>query len=207
MNGLANTSDRMFSRSYCAKMNIAEAFDRLCQESSFENITIESIAAEAHISRSSFYYHFADKNDVIHWLSRMFYARGIDEIGRTLTWFEGHLLTTKSFREFKTLFAKAAKDDAYSAGQPFFLRHRRAILEETITCYKNMELTLELAFQIEATAYTEMIMTNNYENGCYDLSLKEFCSLLEALVPRKLYEALESPVERKTAKGDFYQPL
>lgn len=205
MGGIPAKSDRVYSSSYCTKMDIAKALDRLCESNTFDRITIDALASEAGISRSSFYYHFTDKNDVVHWLSRMFYARGIDEIGRTLTWFEGHLLTTKSFREFRALFSKAAKEETYSAGQPYFIRHRRETLAETITLYKNMDMTPELSFQIEANAYTEMIMTNNYENGCYDLTIKEFCSFLEGLVPKKLYEALEIPVQRKAEKGDFYQ--
>jgi AcrR family transcriptional regulator len=195
--------DEMLSRAFKTKMDIAKALNRLCGQTPFARISIQAIADIAGVSRSSFYHHFEDKNGVVHWLSLMFYDNGIDQIGRTLTWFEGHLATTKSFRQFKALFTAAADESEYSSGRPFFIRHRQQNLSETLTEYKHLELTKRLAFQIEALPYAEMIMTNNFENDLYDYTLKEFCELMVSLVPTDLLQALEQPVNRETVKGDF----
>lgn len=194
----------IYSRSHRTKLNIARSLNELCQKRPFSKIPIEAVATEANVSRSSFYHHFEDKNDVVKWLSRQCYANGIDQIGRTLTWFEGHLVTTKEMERYSKLFVSAASSTEYNAGRPFFIRHRQSTLAETITDYQHAELTTLLLFQIEALPQVEMIMANNYINGSYEVSLKEFCSMMVSLVPRELYTALEEPVDRTTPQGSFF---
>lgn len=197
----------IYSQAFRTKMEIARAFDRLCEERPFSKIRIDAIAKEAGVSRSSFYYHFDDRNAVVQWLSLHFYASGIDQTGRTLTWFEGHMNTTKGFRQFRTLFTSAADSNEYSAGGPFFMRHRQENLAETIVEYRHLELTDRLRFQIEALPHAEKVMTDNFERGLYRYTLKEFCELMVSLVPKDLYDALENPLERTTTKGDFFHSI
>ena len=205
MNAGFAEQDEVYSRAFRTKMDIARAFDRLCGEQPFSKVRVEAIAKEAGISRSSFYYHFDDRNAVVQWLSLHFYASGIDQTGRTLTWFEGHMNTTNGFRQFRTLFTSAADSNEYSAGGPFFMRHRQENLAETIVEYRHLELTDRLRFQVEALPHAEKVMTDNFERGLYRYTLKEFCELMVSLVPKDLYEALENPLERTSAKGDFFR--
>ncbi|MDR1184354.1 MAG: TetR/AcrR family transcriptional regulator [Coriobacteriales bacterium] len=191
------------SKSFQTKMEIARALDRLCAGMAFDRIHIDAIAKEAGVSRSSFYHHFTDKNAVVQWLSLLFYANGIDRTGRTLTWFEGHLATTRGFRQFKSLFVAAANNTEYNSGQSFYIRHRQENLTKTITAYKGIELTRRLAFQIEGLPYAEVVLANNFEKDLYGISLKEYCDLIVSIVPRELYEALAEPVHREAIKGDF----
>lgn len=193
----------MFSRSFLTKMDIAQALNRLCEDHPFSKIKVDAIAQEAEISRSSFYYHFPDRNAVVQWLSLYFYENGLDQTGRTLTWFEGHMITTRGFLRFHTLFTSASAGTEYGAARPYFIRHRQENLAETVADYQKKELTPLLEFQIEALPHAEMIMSNQYADGQYRLSLKEYCSFMTSLVPKELYEALEHPVERTTFKGDF----
>jgi len=167
-------------------------------------IPVEAIANDAGVSRSSFYHHFSDKNAVIQWLSQQFYANGIDQTGRTLTWFEGHLSTTRGFQRYKALFLSAAKVGEYGAGQPFFVRHRIATLTETVTQWKHLDLTNRLVVQIEALPYAEKAISNKWQTGDYDFKLREFCDLMVSIVPHDLYEALKDPVRREVVCGDFY---
>ncbi|MDR1713672.1 MAG: TetR/AcrR family transcriptional regulator [Coriobacteriales bacterium] len=196
--------DDGLSRAYKTKLRIAQALNELCQATPFARLPIDMIAAQAGVSRSSFYHHFADKNAVVLWLTEQFYANGIDQTGRTLTWFEGHLNTTRGMQRYKTLFLSAAENNEFSAGMPFFARHRVATLKETITQWKHLELTDRLNFQIEALPHAEMVMSNKYESGELNVTLKQFCDLMVSLVPHDLYEALKDPVRRETLRGDFF---
>ncbi len=207
MNADYAEQEEIYSRAFRTKMDIARAFDKLCETQPFSKVRIDAIAKEAGISRSSFYYHFDDRNAVVQWLSLYFYASGIDQTGRTLTWFEGHMNTTNGFRRFRTLFISAADSSEYGAGGPFFMRHRQDNLAETITEYRHLELTDRLKFQIEALPHAEKVMTDNFERGCYRYTLKEFCELLVSLVPKDLYEALETPLTRTANKGDFFRSI
>ncbi len=204
MDAIGIREDDKFSRAFRTKLGIAQAINRLCQARPFSKISIDMISKEAAISNSSFYYHFSDKNEVVQWLSLLFYSNGIDQTGRTLTWFEGHLVTTKGFLQFKSLFTSAAECTDYGAGQPFFIRHRQKNLTETVTEYKQMELTNRIRLQIEALPYAEKVIANNYDKGHYDISLKEYCDIMVSLVPKDLFEALEEPAQHASAPGHFF---
>ena len=183
-----------YSRSHQTKLKIASTLNTLCSVMDFNDIKVEEVAKLAEVSRSGFYYHFSDLNEVVTWLCGQFYNSGIDEIGRTFTWLEGNLITTHCINKYKHLFTKAGLRRDYGAGVPFFVRHRRQNLTETITEWKGLELTKTLAFQVEALPHLEWSMSNNFESGRYELSVQEFAELLTSCVPRELFEALNEPV-------------
>lgn len=187
-------TENVYSRSHQTKLKIAAQLNTLCSVMDFDEVKVEEVARLAGISRSGFYYHFADLNDVVTWLSMQCYANGIDQIGRTLTWVEGNLITTHFMDKHKHLFTKGGLSRDYSAGSPFFIRHRHRNLTETIVEWKGLELTKTLAFQIEALPYLETNMSNNFESGMYDITVAEFAQFLTSCVPRELFEALNEPV-------------
>lgn len=197
----------MFSRKYLTKLDIAKSLNELCKEKELSKIRIDEVASQSRLSRSGFYYHFTSLNDVVTWLSMQFYEQGIDQTGRTLTWLEGHLVTTRGFYKFKPLFTAGALSTDYDGGRPFFTRHRQENLTETLVNYQHLELTKKLSFQIEAIPYIERNMTHNWEMGRYDLTLFEFCELLTSLVPRELYEALNTPVEKAALPIEIIQAM
>lgn len=183
-----------YSRSHQTKLKIASTLNTLCSVMDFDEVKVEEVAKLAGVSRSGFYYHFSDLNEVVTWLSSQFYGNGIDQVGRTLTWLEGNLITTHCINKYRYLFTKGGLSRDYSAGAPFFIRHRRQNLIETIVDWKGLELTKTLAFQVEALPHLEKSMSNNFENGKYELSVQEYAELLTSCVPRELFEALNEPV-------------
>ena len=90
------------------KLAVIQALDELCNTRSFERVGVVDIAKRAGISRSSFYYHFSSRNDVVRYLSRFAFAQGIDRIGHGLTWFEGHYTTTRILYPYRSLIIAAA---------------------------------------------------------------------------------------------------
>ncbi len=177
------------------KLEILEAMCRLCETRPFSRLSVVDIAAEAGIGRSGFYYHFTDRNDAVQWLSRSAFARGIDQIGRTLSWFEGHYATTLALAPFKPLIVAAAQDAGYSGAEMSYLRHRKANLCETLAM-RGIEVTAELLFQIEALAAAEQHMTSAYTRGKLgDMPARTFCELLVSIVPDELRQAVEEPPE------------
>ena len=50
------------------KIIIAEALIRLVQEKPLDKITISEIISACNTSRRTFYYHFADKQDLVCWI-------------------------------------------------------------------------------------------------------------------------------------------
>lgn len=204
----SGTETAMYSQAYRTKVDIASAFNMLCESEPFSKIRVETIAHAANVSRSSFYYHFEDKHAVVNWLTQQFYASGIDEIGRSLTWFEGHLITTKQFVQYRALLNSGGRLDGYNAGVPTFIRHRQENLMETLVDIQKKELTQRLQFQIEALPHSEYYMTDKFLRGDFgNMRIKQFCDLVISLVPHDLYEALETPAipTDPTSKGHFFE--
>ena len=194
-----------YSSSFRTKLKIAKVCNALCKEKSFEKVSVDEIVKRAGISRSGFYYHFQDKNSIVIWLSKQCYSVGLDETGRTLTWFEGHLRTTRLFQEYNALFVSGAENREYMGGQPFYVRRRQKFLTETLTDYQHKQLTPLLEFQIQALPHAEMAMANRFIAGEFDLKIKDYCNMAVSLVPRELYEALATPVNPSTSdQGSFF---
>ncbi len=191
------------SRGFQTKMNIVRALQELSESKSFSRISVDDIAGLAKISRSSFYHHFSDKNAVVQWHSFLLYGIGLDQIGRTLSWFEGHLITTKGFERYSTLYTNAAQSGEYSGGLPTYIRHRQENLQETIVKYKKIELTPQLKFQIEALANAEGTISFQWLNKAYTFSIREYSSLMTNIVPKELFDLLDKPVDPNKKKGDF----
>ena len=175
------------------KIQILEAMCRLCESRPFSRLSVVDIAREAGMSRSNFYYHFNDRNDAVQWLSRSAFARGVDRIGRTLSWFDGHYTTTRALIPFKSLIVAASQNNGYSSAEMSYLRHRKANLCETIAL-RGETPTDELLFQIEALAASEQRMTSSYIRGeLGDMTPRRFCELLVSIVPQALRQATELP--------------
>ena len=191
--------NRVYSRSYLTKMKVAEAMDRLCQEKPFGKIRIDDVVRESGVSRSNFYHNFEDKNAVVNWLSVQCHENGIFRIGRDLTWFEGHMITTRDMARFSCLFREAGVSADYDAAVPSFVRRRQQNLRETILEFQHKPITDQLEFEILAFPACEVTMASSFRNGELPYTLKQFCEHLVAMTPRELYAALEHPASHVDA--------
>lgn len=66
-------------KSYRAKLEVAEAFVALAEEMPIDKVTVGMVAERVGRHRKTFYYHFADKEELIVWLFRYDLARGITQ--------------------------------------------------------------------------------------------------------------------------------
>lgn len=173
------------------KLAILSTLNDMSKTRPFSRLGVADVAKELGISRSGFYYHFSDRNDAVQWLSKRAFERGIDQIGRTLTWFSGHYATTKFLYEYRFLISAAAQDQSYGGAVLFFRRHRMTTLTETLRM-RGIEATEELSFQIAALAAAEQAMTVSFMRGDFgDMSARELCRHIVSIVPEGLRNALD----------------
>lgn len=162
------------------KLAVIQALDELCNTRSFERVGVVDIAKRAGISRSSFYYHFSSRNDVVRYLSRFAFAQGIDRIGHGLTWFEGHYTTTRILYPYRSLIIAANS----------YRRHRSATLVATMREH-GVEVTEGLAFEALALASAEQVMTDKFIRGDFGtMTIRSFCTYLTDIVPENLRAAV-----------------
>lgn len=191
MAGSSSSSTRVYSRSYLTKMKIVEAMNELCLEKPFDKIRIDDIVQKSGVSRSNFYHNFEDKNAVVNWFGMQCHENGIFRIGRDLTWFEGHMITTRDMAQYQRLFDSASAESDYNAAVPFFIRKRTQNLRETIVDYQKKPLTSQLEFETLAFPTCEVSMAARFRQGELPYTLKEFCEHMVAMTPPELYAALE----------------
>lgn len=195
--GAPMDTDAQSSQSFRTRLSIVDILDELVKEKSYDDIKVTELCRKAGISRTTFYYYFEDKNAVLQWHSDFVYNMGIYEIGRSLTWYEGHYVTTSLIDRHKELYLAAGRSIEYSAVRPTFRRRRIANLEQTLVDYQHVELTNLLRFEIMAAAGAESEMSNYRLDGTLNLSVADHCSFLEKSVPRELHEALKDPVNEQ----------
>ncbi len=179
---------------YELKLNVVEGMKQLMNDVSFEKLSVSDICKAANTSRSTFYRYFKDKYAVVQWHINSLFIDGVDEIGRTLSWYEGYMVTEATMSEYLEFYRWASRSDDRNAIDNYSPRSRRAVLRETVTKYKQLELTEQLRFEIDVIVEAETHLFPRWHNGSYDCSLEEICTWMTQAVPRHLFELLDEPV-------------
>ena len=186
-------NQQRFSPSLETRINIAGVLNELCTEKEYTRISVTEICERANVNRSTFYHHFENKESILQWHSTFAYDMGIDKIGRSYTWYQGHLITTRILTRYEKAHKGAGYESGYNSIQQFFERHRIATLKETLTEWKHEELTQELEFQILATAKLENSLGRMRMSGDFSVGIEDYCRLLCSTIPRELYDILNEP--------------
>jgi len=175
------------------KMGVLNAMTELMKDTPFDKLTIASICQAAHISRTTFYRYFDDKFSVPQWHARYAFMQGTNEIGRTLSWYEGYYITELLMTEQLDFYAAVSKSNDYNAIDNYSPRTRRQTFYETVTEYKHLELTEQMRFEIDAIVESETHLFPKWHNGAYECTLEEACAWMVKCVPNDLYELLKTP--------------
>ncbi|MBM7712125.1 TetR/AcrR family transcriptional regulator [Enterococcus xiangfangensis] len=92
------------------KETFVQALVALCQEKNYDKITVQDISQETGLNRQTFYYHFKDKNDLLHYA---YYQHGLqylvsDELALT-NWEESVLKMLKEMQIFHQFYLNTVK--------------------------------------------------------------------------------------------------
>ncbi len=180
---------------------IFEAFENLLQSKRFDSISVSMICKEAGVSRATFYYHFKDKFDISQWHYGLVAETFLFQTGRTLTWLQANYLNTTEFAKHETVYRECFNMNGYESLFEHAKRRRIETLRETIVDFRHEKLDAELEFQIVALADAEVGGVTHWFESYMPYSVMELCLYLDSIVPRRLYNLLNDPVD------DSLQPL
>ena len=184
MASLANISKRL---------TVALAVNDLTASKPFRDIRVADICEASGMSRSAFYRLFADKYEIPVWCQSFALDAGLKEVGRTLTCYEGHLVTDSGLLLFKDLMVSAADDDGrYSFRSTVLERHADA-MRETLRDVKHVEIDDELEFLITTTAESQVLAVRHWLRGRYPVDASCFAGWLVSATPARLVELLNTP--------------
>lgn len=182
-------NDRVFilQPSFEMKMRILHAVDR-----PLTDITVQEICDNCGISRQTFYYHFQSKQDIAYWHADFCQQLYLDEIGRTLAWTEGlhsHfniLAEERVFYQFVVTHTNPHPGDGAR-----MIAHREQTLLRTLAEYHGIaDPTSTLRFCVKAYAHVESTFAIQWFRRGMDTDPDEFAEMIEATVPRELYDLL-----------------
>ena len=176
------------------KMAAVNAMDDLMHETSIDRLSVSKICERADISRATFYRYFTDKFGVVQWFHKYVMAQGANEIGRTLSFYDGYHTSEAMILERYDFFTNAAKSNDYNALDQFSARFRKEVFERTITKYYNCEYTEHMRFLVSATVEMETKLFPQWHYGDIECSLEEVCEWMTECVPRDLFNLLNEPI-------------
>ncbi len=167
------------------KKHILDAFNRLLQTYPFEKLTVDIIARESGISKSTFYRYFLDKYDVMNFS----YKRLVDNLfengdchsWREMFWHLAHASRVDSQR-LKNAYASAGVN-SYSA---FLYNYSyEAIRNVTLRC-RGTDFTPMEACRVSHFCYGTVGATREWVNGNFDLDDDGMAAALYDAMPETL---------------------
>lgn len=154
------------------------------------DITVGDICEKASISRQTFYKYFDSKYDISFWYVLFCDELTLTEVGRTQSWQDGLFGFFSLLRKEHGFFQYSARN-GYPESSDRANRHRSAILKESLTNYRKVEISDDLVFYIEAFASLFNDCVGDWFRSEMHRSPEDMTRLIKNCVPRPLYEALD----------------
>ena len=179
---------------------IARSLVRLATKKSIDKITIQEIAADSGLTKTTFYNHFRDKYDLIAWSYAEPMRKIKDRIGREdYTLHDAIMDTLRYLGENRKFILNALKN---SSGQNYFLHHvarvHSALLCEVVTAESGVAGTspkMEALIKLYIYGVAQMICEWMLDG--MPIPAEEFAALLEEGMP----EGLKPYLHKRNAEG------
>ncbi len=181
----------LFSTSTSAKIRVFNALCKLVEHTPLDKLSVKRLCEEAGVGKTTFYTCFQDKYEVPLWYSTLSYEVGAMQIGRTMTWEEGHRITTEALLAKRDLLLCATKSHEYSMLSARWIEDS---LIETVTKFRRIKLTRALKMQIVALAAGETALATRFFWPRHIPDLDTYVETLVAITPRDLYLLFKTPV-------------
>lgn len=184
------------------KNDILSALERLLKDKDYADIGIMEICEEAHISKPTFYRHFKNKDDIVHWTTLEVIRCGIAQVGRRYGWHEAAYRTSAALYQHRILYCGPRSSthiaELVATGSDY-LKHA---FITTLTKYKGIDLTAMLLFEIDAFNYVYGYMAQKWAEEGMPHHPKNYASYLTRTVPIDLFWLLNDPSEINGWGGD-----
>ena len=163
---------------------IVSAFNRLIARSEIEKITTEKIAAEADVSKATFYRYFKDKYDVLNYNYKVLLDHALEQCDNYRDLF---FRLFRFAREEWTEFRRAFYSTGVNSFENFVFSYSRSVVEQiTAENRSGAGLTPEEALQVDVVCWGISYMYKKWTLGQYPLDADAAADALFALMPESL---------------------
>lgn len=176
-----------------AKDKICTSLLKLLKKVDFREISVKEIIAEADISRSSFYYHFGNTDDVLDYIIETFVkeymasARYSIDAASPITTHEGMRETSLLSWKKNIQFAYTHQSVIYILTKP---EYRLRLLKELELYYKNYFSSVRMKYKTLYSQEKPLRLGSLYDFLAYKCAAEQLCSL-DYLVNRNFSDAPE----------------
>ena len=163
---------------------IVSAFNRLIAKAEIEKITTEKIAAEAEVSKATFYRYFKDKYDVLNYNYKALLDQAVCQCDN----YRDLFVRLFAFaREEWTEFRRAFSTTGENSLERFVYSYSKAVVEQiTAQNRGGAGLTPEEALQVDVLCFGISYMYKKWTLGQYPLDSEAAADALYALMPGSL---------------------
>ena len=172
------------------KLVFENALRKLLVTTSFDKITIKSIAEYSNSTRPTFYNHFKDKYDLVSWIYQKQASQIIEKFPE-ISWFEVITNLFKAMEQDYLFFSKVLVDDNQNSLVNY-------MVDYDVEVYKNMlsniggfkQIDEQLEFDIRFHAFACVHMTQLWIQKRQRETPEELAHKLIKAIPKHLYDSL-----------------
>ena len=163
---------------------IVSAFNRLIAKAEIEKITTEKIAAEAAVSKATFYRYFRDKYDVLNYNYKALLDHALEQCDN----YRDLFFRLYSFARAEwTDFRRAFSTTGVNSLEHFVYTYSKSVVEQiTAQNRGGAALTPEEELQVDVLCYGISYMYKKWTLGQYPLDPDTAADTLFALMPERL---------------------
>lgn len=167
------------------KKHIVHSFNELLNETPFENITIEDIIKKSELSRSTFYRHFSDKYDVIHYDYSLFIDYLIQS-GKCKDWKDFYYYLLSNADKNRKLTLNKFSSKGINSYFKFAYKYDYQTIENVVIKKKGRELTEKEKCTLSIYSYGSIMLAIDWLYGKYDLTVEELAEQLYHSMPESM---------------------
>ena len=167
------------------KLWIAENMRKLMREKPLAKIRITDICREAQIDRSTFYYHFKDKYDLVSWI--FFYSEGSINVTDSKEAAESLKRIKNDLVFYRRAYEDNSQNSLWNCMLDFFIKEYTRIAEEKMKPEKTGE---QILFSIRLYCYGAVGMARDWVLRDYETKAEDVIEMMFRSMPdslRKLY--------------------
>ena len=144
------------------KKMLADSLLKLCENKNLEALTIQDLLNDTGISRQTFYNHFIDKNDLIHYIYNTKIVPDFHYQNMTINFYESLLITFKNMQRYHRFMKQACMMESQNCLKDYIFEHCKEFdlkWHQVLYGHKPMPDTLKFATEYHATASTSMTLS------------------------------------------------
>ena len=144
------------------KKMLADSLLKLCENKNLEALTIQDLLNDTGISRQTFYNHFIDKNDLIHYAYNTKIVPDFHYQNMTINFYESLLITFKNMQRYHRFMKQACMMEGQNCLKDYIFEHCKEFdlkWHQVLYGHKPMPDTLKFATEYHATASTSMTLS------------------------------------------------